>query len=306
MKNRIRNLYNIDPISIVKINDKCYKILSKESTFILKNVENLKNENIYTRLEISKVPLFHLPLKSNNERYVEEINHQYYILSYFLKDNIDSYIDKKMNLYIKAISFLHQNTILPLKVNDGYFKESIDYLTNKILITKEKIDERITLIERMDYHSPSDWYYISIYHIFNDAISNANKYLDLLNEEFKTLQSIELSLTYQNYQNEHILLKEERIVSLEKMSYAPPIYDLVDFVEKNYNQNIDISKYIEQYFNLNSLNLYYKYWLLALLFVPKIEKDSDDLKDIESLYLSLNYLKVVEHIKLSLLQTESE
>ena len=24
MKNRIRNLYNIDPISIVKINDKCY------------------------------------------------------------------------------------------------------------------------------------------------------------------------------------------------------------------------------------------------------------------------------------------
>ena len=163
---------------------------------------------------------------------------------------------------------------------------------------------RMFNIERMDYHSPSEWYFISSYHLFNNAIETSKKYLELLKEEFESLQSIELSLTYQNYAKEHILLKEEKIISLEKMAYAPVIYDLTDFVEKNYNQNLDISMYIKSYFTLNPLNLYYKYWLLALLYIPKIEKISDDLKDIESIYLSLNYLKTVDIIKSNLLQTE--
>ena len=304
MKNEIRKLYQIDVNGIVKINDKCYKILSKESDFLLKKVDNLKLESNYIRLELSRISFFNLPIKSVNDRYIEEINHQYYILNYFYKDDVSFYEDKRMSFYIKGISYLHQNTTLPLKVNDGYFNESLDYLNTQIEEVKKQIDMRMFNIERMDYHSPSEWYFISSYHLFNNAIETSKKYLELLKEEFESLQSIELSLTYQNYAKEHILLKEEKIISLEKMAYAPVIYDLTDFVEKNYNQNLDISMYIKSYFTLNPLNLYYKYWLLALLYIPKIEKISDDLKDIESIYLSLNYLKTVDIIKSNLLQTE--
>ena len=46
------------------------------------------------------------------------------------------------------------------------------------------------------------------------------------------------------------MIKEEKIISLEKMNIAPPVYDLVDFIEKNYNEKIDISVLLNNYFSI--------------------------------------------------------
>ena len=91
------------------------------------------------------------------------------------------------------------------------------------------------------------------------------------------------------------------------MNIAPPVYDLVDFIEKNYNEKIDISALLNNYFGIYQYNLYQKYWLLSLLYIPKLTKQISDFNDIEDIYLSVNYLKLVEKIKSSLLkQTEEE
>ena len=297
MKNRIFYLYNIKVKSIVKINSICYKILTNESSYILKKVESLNLENIYVRLLLAKVPFFNLPIRSVNEHYVEEIEQSYYILSYYYKDEVNSLVELRIPFYIKALGLLHQNTIYPLKVNDGYFKESLDYIENKINLVRDKIDSRMFYLERRDYHSPSEWYYISSYIILSNSINKSQKYLDLLKEEFESLQNVELTLTYQNFDINHIILKEERIVSLEKIQYAPCVYDLVDFVEKTFNNKIDISSLINSYLAINPLNLYQKYWLLSLLFIPKIVTENHEIKDIESIYLSLNYVKIIEKIE---------
>ena len=305
MKSKIGYLYNIEVKNIIKLTPNCYKIITNDSSYLLKKVDTLNKENIYIRLLLAKVPFFNLPIKSINDRFVEEIEQNYYILSYFYKDEVNPLAELRIPFYIKAIGLLHQNTIYPLKVNDGYFKESLDYIENKINIIRDKIDSRMFYLERRDYHSPSEWYYITSYIFFNDALNKSQKYLDLLNNEFESLQNIELTLTYQNFEIEHILLKEEKIVSLEKIQYAPCVYDLVDFVEKNFNSKIDISALINNYVAINPLNLYQKYWLLALLYIPQIIQESNEIKDIEAIYLSLNYIKIIEKIESVLLPEEN-
>ena len=86
MKNKLAYLYQIKVINIVEVNEKIYKIITPESNFILKKVDSLNKENIYIRLQMTKLNFFSLPIKSINDRYVEEIDHEYYILSYYFKD----------------------------------------------------------------------------------------------------------------------------------------------------------------------------------------------------------------------------
>ena len=307
MISELNYLYQIDINNIIEITNIGYKVVTNKSYYFLKKVDSLNKEKIYIRLSLAKVNYFNIPLKSINNRFIEEIDHQYYTLSYYYNDETLALDELRMSFYLKAIGYLHQNTIYPLKVNDGYFKESLDYIENKIMSVRDMIDSRMTNIERNEYHSPSDWYFISSYRIFNNAINESQKYLDDLNDESEKLHSIELCLTYQNYSTQHIIIKEEKIISLEKMALAPSIYDLVDFVEKNFNDPIDISTLLNNYLSINQLALYQKYWLLALLYIPKINKETDDLKDIQSLYLSIVYLQMVEKIKQIILpQTETE
>ena len=235
MKSKIGYLYNIEVKNIIKLTPNCYKIITNESSYLLKKVDTLNKENIYIRLLLAKVPFFNLPLKSINDRFVEEIEQNYYILSYFYKDEVNPLVELRIPFYIKAIGLLHQNTIYPLKVNDGYFKESLDYIENKINIIRDKIDSRMFYLERRDYHSPSEWYYITSYTFFNDALNKSQKYLDLLNNEFESLQNIELTLTYQNFEIDHILLKKEKTLQLFILLKRPCYAEIIHLLDKNVN-----------------------------------------------------------------------
>lgn len=307
MKSKLKYLYSINVKQMILISPKVYKILTEDQDFVLKEVESLSMENLYHRLALSKVTFFNLPLQSVNSRYIEEINHKYYILSRYYQDESTRFDELKMNFYLKAIAYLHRDSIYPLKVNDGYFKESTDYIENNLNFISSNLEEMIKQIEHQEYYSPFEWYFLNTYQKLQQAISNSRKYLDLLREEFEKLTSIELTLTYQNFSFDHILMKEEKIISLEQMSLAPPFYDLVDFVEKNYNKKIDIVKLMANYMSIYPYNLYQKYWLLSLLFIPKIEFSNDQFDNIQLLYLQMNLLKCAEDLEANLFsQTESE
>lgn len=293
-------LYSLDVQNIIEITPNIHKIITTNNVYILKEVSSMQLENIYARLSLAKLPFFALPIKSINNKFIEEINQKYYILSYYYHDENNNFDEVKMNFYLKSIAYLHQNSIYPLKVNDGYFTESMDYIENRINIVSNQLENEMSRIEKNEYYSPFEWYLISSYNFINQALSKSKKYLDAFKDELEKLTSVELTLTYQNYQINHILIKEEKIISLEKMHIAPPFYDLIDFIEKNYNKNIDISKLLENYFNIYNYNLYQKYWLLSLLFIPKLELNENQLDSIQLLYLLNNYLETIDKIESNL------
>ena len=134
------------------------------------------------------------------------------------------------------------------------------------------------------------------YPILFNALKEADKYITLLEEEWKEGNNIHLSLTYQNFSYDHILIKNRKIVSLDKMALAPSIYDLVFLFQKSIDLKIDLSYLIDQYLEIHKLESYEQNWLLAFLFIPQLERKESEIEDITSLYRTLSLLKVANEI----------
>ena len=296
MKKELEELYNIEITSIIKLTQKTYKIITSREEFILKEHENTSLESIYSRLRIINLDLYVLPLKSTKEHYIVDINDKYYSLSPYYEDEEILAKDIRLSFYIKSLATLHDSSSYPLKVNDGFFQESIAYLDTQVSKVKQELLSRIERVEHESYHSPSDWYFLMNYPILFNAIKEADRYITLLEEDWKSSSNIHLSLTYQNFNYDHILVKNRKIVSLDKMALAPSIYDLVDLYNKAYELKIDLSYLVDQYLEIHKLENYEQNWLLAFLFIPRLERSENDLEDIQNLYKTLSMIKISEEI----------
>ena len=296
MKKELEELYNIEITSIIKLTQKTYKIITSREEFILKEHENTSLESIYSRLRIINLDLYVLPLKSTKEHYIVDINDKYYSLSPYYEDEEILAKDIRLSFYIKSLATLHDSSSYPLKVNDGFFQESIAYLDTQVSKVKQELLSRIERVEHESYHSPSDLYFLMNYPILFNAIKEADRYITLLEEDWKSSSNIHLSLTYQNFNYDHILVKNRKIVSLDKMALAPSIYDLVDLYNKAYELKIDLSYLIDQYLEIHKLENYEQNWLLAFLFIPRLERSENDLEDIQNLYKTLSMIKISEEI----------
>ena len=296
MKKEIEEKYNIEIVSLIKNNDRVYRISTSREEYILKEQNSLNLESIFARLRILNIDEFVLPIRDNNDHFITEIEDKYYALFPYYEDEEELAKDIRLNFYIKTIASLHDSSSYPLKVNDGFFEESISFLDLKVSQAKQEILTRIERVEKENYHSPSDWYFLMNYPILFNALKEADKYITLLEEEWKEGNNIHLSLTYQNFSYDHILIKNRKIVSLEKMALAPSIYDLVFLFHKSIDLKIDLSYLIDQYLEIHKLESYEQNWLLAFLFIPQLERKESEIEDITCLYRTLSLLKVANEI----------
>lgn len=296
MKNELENLYNIEINSIIKLTPKTLKIITSRENFVLKEHESTSLENIYSRLRILNSDSFVLPIKSKSEHYIIDLNDKYYALYPYYDDEEILAKDIKLSFYIKEIASLHNMSSYPLKVNDGFFTESISYLDNEVSKVKHQLLTRIERVEHETYHSPSDWYFLMNYPTLFNAVREADRYITLLEENWKSSSNIHLSLTYQNFNYDHILPRNRKIVSLDKMNIAPSIYDLVNLFNNAFEHKIDLSYLIDQYLEIHQLENYEQNWLLAFLYIPKIVRSENDLEDINNLYQTLELIKISEEI----------
>ena len=296
MKKVIEEKYNIEIVSLIKNNDRVYRISTSREEYILKEQNSLNLESIFARLRILNIDEFVLPIRDNNDHFITEIEDKYYALFPYYEDEEELAKDIRLNFYIKTIASLHDSSSYPLKVKDGFFEESISFLDLKVSQAKQEILTRIERVEKENYHSPSDWYFLMNYPILFNALKEADKYITLLEEEWKEGNNIHLSLTYQNFSYDHILIKNRKIVSLDKMALAPSIYDLVFLFHKSIDLKIDLSYLIDQYLEIHKLESYEQNWLLAFLFIPQLERKESEIEDITCLYRTLSLLKVANEI----------
>ena len=218
----------------------------------------------------------------------------YFAIYPFVNDEVLLNKDIRLHFYVKAIANLHLWSHYSIKVSDGFFNESLDYLENQCDKVDATITSRIERIEREEYHSPSDWYFLMNYDHIKKALDEARRRIDNLEDAWKEEKNLNLSLTYQNFDYSHILVKQNKIISLDKMALAPSIYDLRQLFNEAYISKIDIASLIKEYMDINPLQKYEKEWLLAFLFIPSITHVNDEIKDIELLFKCLNRLTSVE------------
>ncbi len=294
MKDFIEAKYFLHVQSILKLSKKVYKIYTAEGIYILKYHDDPSKSLVYSRLNMLNLDLFLIPIRSKYDNYIENFENIYFSITPFIQDEAQLNQDIRLHFYVKAIAYLHHASLYEVKVSDGFFEESLNYLEKQIADVKKEILARMERVERSDYHSPSDWYFLMNYDHLLKALLEASRRVDNLENEWKKLGSIRLSLTYQNFRYEHIIVKHQKIISLDKMAIAPSIYDLKELFDEAYLSRLDIASLFKEYFAIHPLKSYEKEWLLAFLFIPKIERKADDIDDIESLFKTLSHLQSVE------------
>lgn len=306
MKAFIEAKYDLHVQSILKISAKVYKIYCMEGIYILKYEEDTSLAKIYSKLDMLHMDLFLIPIRSRYENFIENYENLYFSITPFLQDEAQLNQEIRLHFYVKAIAHLHQASYYEVKVSDGFFEESLNYLETQIQATKSDLLARMERVERSDYHSPSDWYFLMNYDHLSKSLAEALRRVDALEEAWKKLGSIRLSLTYQNFAFNHILVKQQKMISLSKMAVAPSIYDVKALFEAAYISRIDIVSLMKEYLAIHPLEPYEMEWLFAFLFIPRMERKEKDEEDIESLFSTLAYLQNVEEFATALKKLEKE
>lgn len=289
----IKNKYNIDDLAEIKLSNNVTKINSKDNTYIVKKVNSDDIETLFTRLFLSHVDNFNLPLRGNNNKYVQIENDSYYILyKYYHDEKILGY-DLKLSFYVKMIAELHKKTYININSNDNYLESILNYLDDKIKELSSILNSRMEVEERKDYHSPNNWYFLLHYQKMMNALMEASNHVLNLENEVKNQKNMRLCLTYQNFDFEHILLKQEKIISIENIGFNLASLDIYNLISKLNINYLNVTPYINEYLKINPLNNYEKEYLMAMLYIFDYHRYNDIQEDLNHLIKINSYLDKV-------------
>lgn len=297
MHNQILEQYDLKIISEILIDKNIYKIKTNKGIFILKQVTNNGLDNIYLRLFLTHNNVFNIPLRGINNSFVQNDEDSFYILSSYYEDEIILGYDLKLSFFIKNIALLHKTTYVELNATDNYLNNTLDFLDNEIKKISDSIDSRIEVIERNDYHSPNDWYFLMHYNDYKIALEEASKHILDFENSIKELKKLRVCLTYQNFDFNHILLKNEKIISLEKMNYNFAPYDLYNLISNLKLTMLNINPYISQYLKINPLLDYEKHYLMAILYIFSYYRFKNNYDDLHHLIEISKYLSIIKGIE---------
>ena len=269
MKQTILDLYNLDIDIIIKLSNDVYKLKTKQGEYVLKYLKNDENiDSLYSRLSVLNISSFCIPLVNKNGLYLSTFKDKIFQVSLYYNDETISAKDLRIKFYLNELSLLHNKSQYYMRVNDGFFKETYDYIYEVLDKAKNELDEVLFSIEALDYKSPSNWLLLMNNQLFYKAINEAKSHLDKFQELTSELKQLRVSLVYQNFDYSHIILKSSKIIGTNKMCIAPPIYDLKYLFDYSFIGAIDLTGFIKNYLNKFSLLEYEKEWLLGLLFIP--------------------------------------
>ncbi len=292
MKNIIKELYEIEVVTFIKITDKVYKIKTEKEEFVLKYIEQNNIDSILEKLKIIKIDFFVYPLKNIYGRYISSFENVNFIILPWIEEHTSMLKDLKLKFFLTSIAELHNKSFYTAKVNEKFFKETYDYIANKIDSISEYIESYMLKIERLEYKSPSQWLFILNYPMYIDSLNKANKHLENFKEKCENKKSVKLAITYNDFDYSHVLLKSQKLVGIENVEITSPIYDIFYTFSCLNEISIDTKMYYEEYFNKYMLDGYEKEWLLSLLHIPKINNlTTDETKNIREVANSFNYIK---------------
>ncbi len=297
MKDIILELYDINALTFIKVSNNVYKIKTNDRDYALKYIEQTGLESIIEKLKLIKINDFVFPLKNNYNQYVSFYEGIGFIILPWIEEENVLLKDLKLKFFLEFLAKLHNSSFYTIKVNESFFNETYDYIANKIDKVSEDLEKYISKIERLDYKSPSQWLFLLNYPLYMQAIDKANKSLENFKEKSETKNTVRMAFTYNDFDYKHIILKEEKILGVEKIELAPPIYDVFYTFTSLNEINVDTKIYYEKYFKKFILDDYEKEWLLSLLYIPKIDEFTlDEANNIVNVTSSLNYLKNSEEI----------
>lgn len=298
MKQTLKDLYNIDTNSMVKYTDKVYKIKSSDKKdYCLKYSEKDFDYKVIEKINALKLnDCFIMPIKTCIRSNIVQKNDKYFYVSDWVDDDYIESKDLKIKYYLNQIAILHNRSSYTINVSSSFYNELFMKLNENIEEKKQKYENIIYIIERKEYKSPFEWYFINNFNKITSSLSKSLDYLEKFKNSIKDKNNIRQVITHQNFSFDHVFITKNKIIGNDKINLASPIEDLI-YIFNNIDFNsLDISGLINEYTNSFTLEEYEIYWLLIKLFiVDDLYIDNNEINNIDRfMKIILKYKSVLE------------
>lgn len=270
MKQTIKTLYNIDAEAFIKYTDKVYKIKdNKNQEYCLKYVDNLSNNSLVEKVQmLNLADSFVMPIKTCIRSPQGQKDNKLFYLSEWIEDDLIESKDLKVKYYLLQLGKLHFKSSYTLNVSASYFNEITMQIEEDIEECYQKYEKIMYIIERKEYQSPFEWYFINHFLDIIASLDKSRAHLNKLKELIKDKSTLRQVVTHRNFSYDHVFISKDKIIGNDKMKLSSPIVDLKQLFDKIEYGQIDISGMLDEYFKNMSLEDYEKEWLLCLLFIP--------------------------------------
>lgn len=299
MKDTLKTLYDIDVDLISKYDEKVYKIKSKDKNYCLKYSNYCSNNELINKLEaLNLSSSFVLPIKNNiRTRQITQKDKSFYIREWIDEDDISSK-DLKVKYYLNKLGEIHKKSSYSLNVTISFYKEIALQIEERIQECFQKYENIMYIIERKEYKSPFEWYFIFYFKDVVDSLDKSRTHLENFRKQIKDKVSIRQVITHQNFAYDHIFITKDKIIGNNKMKLASPVYDLKSLFDKIEYGNIDIVLMLDEYLKINQLYDYEISWLLSLLFiVDDLNLSNNDKENLNKFMKILFKVKSINEIE---------
>ncbi len=304
MKDLLLEFYSINAIGIIKLSKKCYKIKTSQNSFILKIADDENVQTIYNYITMLKLNFIVKPLLNKNGLVLTKYQDKWiYITPYLEQDGINVK-GLKLRVYFEKIAQLHNKSFYSEKISNGYFEKLFEYLQDQIVSRRSFFENMIQKIESSNYKSSSEWLFLLNYNKIMASINKSDDFLRKVMKQTESKSSIRLSLVYNNFDYDHILLEKDMLLSIDKMKIDLPIFDIYDVYQRMDDVFFDLDDLISNYLKKVILYDYEKSLLCCLLLlVPVIDMNEDEIENVITLTRLFYYLNAVQTV-IDLLQAK--
>lgn len=287
----IEDAYSLKVIGLIKVSKKVYKVKCQEGFFCLKFIENNNLRAIFDHIESLHLQCFLLALKNKQHQPITIYENKMFYLSKWLSYDNVVVKELKLKFYYECLAYLHTNTFFNYRVSKQFFKQQITDLRAIIDERKGYYDELMSNYELMQYRSPTGWMFVLNYHKIENCLNCAMKLVDEYQNYVCNLDIIRLCLIYNNFNYEHIMMKEGKLISLDHIKINLCIYDIYNMYQKIPELIFDFDVILDSYFCKLKLLKEEKLLLKCLLHVvPLIKIEHDEINNIIMMSRLLYYL----------------
>ena len=232
MKNTIKTLYDIDTKSLVKYTNKVYKIKDdKNNEYCLKYIDNSCNKLLLEKVNALKLnEQFVMPIKTCIRSTIGQINNKKFYLSRWIDDDLIESKDLKIKYYLKQVAIMHKKTSYTLNVTESFFNELTLSIEEQIEETYQSYEKIIYIIERKEYKSPFEWYFINHFNIIVKCLDNSRMHLENFKKLVKNKETIRQVINHLNFSYDHVFLSKDKIIGNDKMKLMSPVFEIKSFV----------------------------------------------------------------------------
>lgn len=254
-------------------------IFDSDTRYVAKNI----NDNLINNYEY---------LLSRGFNYIPDIiyhNDSGYIYKY--QENLNIPEENRAHDLIKLMSLLHNKTVYYKNVSKDEVKEYYEHISNLINDAYLYYDDIVTMIENIEYYSPSQYLLIRNCSAIFSALNFSKEKLESWYEKIEETQKKRVALLHNNIDLNHIIINENKyLISWDNSKYENPIYDFLYFYNNNY-EKLDFDFLYKEYNKLFPLLEEEVDLLFCLIFIPKKEEFTDS-----EITNTLNFSKLFNYL----------